>query len=147
MCSLAQESVPKMSDRAMASYIIPLSLKNEHSQFPERLMYVREQSIYVNSGTNNLQSQLLNSKDKEIINYLKKANRNKKLEFIAFAAIPLGIAAAACIRTNPSSNGWVRPAGLGIFAASLSCIIVSPIAHKRKAYNYKQAVKLYNLRF
>lgn len=143
----AQESIPEMNDRATMPFNTASNFsKNTHTSTFEKLMYVREQSIYTNSGTNNLQSQLLNSKNREIINYVKKANRNKKREFIAFAALPLGVAAAVCIR-NRAGSAWAKPAGIGILAASLSCIIVSPIAHNRKAYNYRQAVKLYNLHF
>jgi hypothetical protein len=145
----SQESVPEMNDRALETTTPLFSFsKSNHtsSSFP-KVTYIKEQSIYFNKSTVDLQHQLLNTRNREIIMYVNKAKKNRRREFAAFAALPLGIAAAACIRQNQISGNWLRPAGLTFFAASLSCIIISPIAYHRKNINYKRAVKLYNAYF
>jgi hypothetical protein len=87
----------------------------------------------------------MNTGNPEIIHFVKKASKNRRREFIAFASIPLGIAAAACIRTN--QTGLIKPVGITLIAASLSCIIISPIANHRKSANYREAIKVYNTHF
>lgn len=138
-----------MNDRA-TEVIPPVTLSQKVSGYTYtyyKIRYTKEQSIYADRNTSLLEAQLLASKNREIIQLVHKAKRNRNREFIAFAAVPLGILAAGCIRQNQLGNNWMRPAGISLLAASLSCIIISPIAHHRKAANYKKAVGLYNVRF
>jgi hypothetical protein len=145
----AQESIPEMNDRATeaAAPVQSFQKPSGYTYTYYKISYRKDQSIYADRNTSLLQAQLLASKNKEIIRYVNKANRNRKREFIAFAALPLGILAAGCIRQNQAGNLWIRPVGITFLAASLSCIIVSPIAHHRKAVNYKKAIGIYNVRF
>jgi|GEM_PF-5024607 len=147
--AFAQEPLPEMNDRATeavsAIFHAPQPSGFTYSYY--NIRYIKEQSIYADRNTAILEAQLLASKNREIIQLVNKAKRNRKKEFIAFAAVPLGILAAGCIRQNQLGNSWMRPAGIGLLAASLSCIVISPIAHHRKAANYKKAVGLYNMRF
>jgi hypothetical protein len=143
----AQEYV-EMNDRASLQNISDiLSKENKFNPVVKRMYYVKDQSLYSSQNERITRNILIDTGNKEIIHFVKKAKKNRKREFIAFAAVPLGIAAAACIRQNQFSNSWVKPAGIAFFAASLSCIIASPIACHKKNTNYKKAVKLYNLHF
>jgi hypothetical protein len=145
----AQESIPEMSDRATETFNPADAFRKatSHASAYQKITFTKEQSIYADRSTALLRSQLLTSRNREIMKYVDKAGKNRKTEFIAFAAVPLGILAAACIRQNPLGNNWMKPAGITCLAASLSCIIISPVAHYRKEVNYKKAIQLYNARF
>jgi hypothetical protein len=142
---ISQESFIEMNDRALRTNNIISS--PFYSYYNNKLVYIRNSSLYDNSNDNRLQDLLLNCNNEEIISLVKKARKNKRREYIGFAAIPLGIVAAACIRTNSMNNSFLRPMGIACLTASVSCIIISPVATKRKNANYREAVKQYNLRF
>jgi hypothetical protein len=135
-----------MNDRAELIKSIHLPIIN-YSYINENLMYVKSQSIYSSEQERNSRQTLMRSKNQEVILLAKKAHKFRKMEFVAFAAIPLGLASALCIRQNNFGGAWTRPAGLTFLAASLTCIVVSPIACNRKSANYKKAVRLYNAQF
>jgi hypothetical protein len=144
LLSYAQEPV-EMNDRAINNTDLRKSSSN--SFYFEKLLYIKEQSVYSNCKEKQFESLLKNSKNPDIIYLVKKAEKNRKKEFIAFAAIPLGILAATCIRSNGIDTGFSRSIGITCLVASLSCIIISPFASNRKTANYREAVKLYNTSF
>lgn len=144
-----QENSVEMNDRAFSNFSNnSYNTKSPfHSHYNDKLIYIKEQSLYNNLNDKKLQVLLLNSRNSEIIHLVKKAKKNRKREFIGFAAIPLGVAAAACIRSNNINPSLLKPLGITFLTASVSCIVISPVANYRKNANYKEAVKMYNLRF
>jgi hypothetical protein len=146
--TFAQEPSIEMNDRASLYNNESFQPKhNKYSLLNKDVFYVKDQSIYNTKSDRITQNLLMDSGNAEIIKLVKKAKKNRKREFIAFAAIPFGILAATCIRQNQLSYSWIKPIGVSFLTASLSCIIISPIANHRKTSNYKKAVRLYNLRF
>jgi hypothetical protein len=143
--SKAQEPI-EMNDGAITSPGHEFKKPSGTFFYNNRLIYIKGESVYKRNSDKYFLNILLNSGNKDIAYLVKKAKINQKLEFIAFAAIPLGILASYSIRNNGTNNS--SPAiGLTCIAASLTCIIISPIANHKKNANYKEAVKQYNLRF
>lgn len=102
-------------------------------------------------GENEMQKILMKTKDKEIINLVQSARDAHKIQFIGFAAIPLGIASVALLGNSLNSQYQLNQ---GAFIGSVLCLggaIACPILsgsykHKRTMSN-KKAVQLYNQRF
>ncbi|MDF2436114.1 MAG: hypothetical protein K0Q95_490 [Bacteroidota bacterium] len=141
-----QSSLAEMNDRAVESFSLYEIQHVSGLQPAQRLLYASSQSIYQNSSGRAMDQHLKSLKDPEITKLLNKAEVNRKLEFAAFAALPLGILASGLVRQSGTSS-LLKPAGISILAISLSCIIISPVANHRKNANYKEAVKRYNQRF
>jgi hypothetical protein len=135
-----------MSDRALASDIYTASGSTHSAKTFERLYYFANRSIYRNSSDYAFNNQLMSLREPKIKQLLQSADNYRKLEFAAFAALPLGILAAGLVRQTGTSS-LLKPMGITILAASLSCIIISPIANHKKNSNYRQAVRLYNAQF
>ncbi|MGZ4035802.1 MAG: hypothetical protein ACXVPU_14255 [Bacteroidia bacterium] len=103
-----------------------------------------------------VQDLLLSTKDKKIMGLVAEAKNARKMEFIGFAAIPLGIASiyalGSAISVNRFTGGISTNKGLltlsGVcFVGAIVCPIVSGVNHhKKKNYN-RAAVKLYNEKF
>ena len=142
----AQEPCIEINDKAMDQATFDLIQKNKYVY--HKTEYWNGQSLYgTSNNTKKINEQLADTQDKEIIHLLDKAKRNTRREYYCFAALPLGIAAAYCIHLNQGNAAVLKPAGAAFLLASVSCIIISPIANKAKANNYTKAVKLYNIRF
>ncbi|CAN5553073.1 hypothetical protein BH10BAC1_BH10BAC1_21730 [soil metagenome] len=101
---------------------------------------------------------LIQTKDKKIVALVSEAKNAKAMQYVGFAAIPLGIGAyglliGSLIKGSSNFNGTVSPNG-SYLAGSAICLvgaIACPIASsvykkKRKTYN-RAAVKLYNEKF
>ncbi|HEX8514708.1 MAG TPA: hypothetical protein VF868_00820 [Bacteroidia bacterium] len=142
----AQEFL-EMNDRAFTGTGIVVNKHPVSSGIIPVMFYIKEQSLYNPKNDRITRNILSETGDKEILRLIAKAKKNRKREFIAFAALPLGIFAAACIRGNNMNFTMSKPAGITFLAASLSCIIVSPIANYRKTSNYRKAVRLYNQQY
>lgn len=141
----AQDCI-EMNDRASLINIYSSNHNSTEDYYHKlQIVYYKEQSIYNGSSDLRTRNILMNTGNPEILHLVKKAGKNRKREFIAFASIPLGIAAAACIRSG--QNSWIKPVGISLITASLSCIIISPIANHRKTANYRKAIKVYNTHF
>jgi hypothetical protein len=101
--------------------------------------------------------------DKKIVALTGKAKDKKRLQYIGFAAIPLGVIAmatyvgATVYQPNPPGSGTKprvksinygqRAVGVGIGIIGAACPVISIKAKiDRKRYN-KEAVKLYNQKF
>ncbi|MBL0329637.1 MAG: hypothetical protein IPP64_09525 [Bacteroidetes bacterium] len=108
---------------------------------------------------NDLHIILLKTKDKKIINLVGAAKDAKKMQYIGFAAIPIGIASyglmwASLLNSTPSSGAFgikMEPRYLAGSAVCLIAAVACPIASgsfkkKRNVCN-RAAVKLYNEKY
>lgn len=111
-----------------------------------------------------IQQLLLDTKNSEIMGFVSRAKQAQKIQFIGFAAIPLGIAGLVAIgsatRTtytyNPSTgmdeyatktNNNLVALGVVCISGAITCPIVSGVfKRKRKSYN-SEAIRLYNEKY
>ena len=104
-----------------------------------------------------VQKILLESRDKKIISLVGQAKDTQKLQYIGFAAIPLGlISIIALANSRPyyvatnsygPRNNALAALSTVCFVGALACPAISSIEkHKRKNCN-RAAVKLYNEKF
>ncbi len=118
----------------------------------------RYQQKNVRLGERDVQNILMETKDKKIIALVSSAKDAKAMQYIGFAAIPLGIGAyglliASMIYGNTGASGslglnpaYATGSAVCLFAA-VACPIVSG-SFKRKRTNYNRAaVKLYNEKY
>jgi hypothetical protein len=147
--AFSQEPAIEMNDKALDINTAEILLKKQNliNSQNEKLVYSKNQAIYYSPSDHKIQGILLESHNHEIMSLVDKAKKNRKREFIGFAAIPLGITAAFCINRNQPELQLLKPLGTACLLASMSCIIVSPIATHQKTVNYRKAVNLYNLKF
>jgi hypothetical protein len=99
---------------------------------------------------NQMQKIVLQTNDKKIMTWVGIAKDNKKLQYIGFAAIPLGVISLYSLAYgySGSSNykGLLTLSGV-CFIGTVACPIISGISkHKRKEAN-NEAVRLYNQKF
>ncbi|MCX6295415.1 MAG: hypothetical protein NTX97_05000 [Bacteroidetes bacterium] len=112
----------------------------------------------VRIGERDVHTILMETKDKKIMTLVSSAKDAKAMQYIGFAAIPLGISAyglliASMIYGNTSASGslglnpgYVTGSAVCLVAA-IACPIVSG-TFKRKRTNYNRAaVKLYNEKY
>jgi hypothetical protein len=102
-----------------------------------------------------IQRLLMDTRNSNIVGYVNKARQAQKIQYVGFAAIPLGIIGLLALEnaTTPSySNGQYTSKtnynlvslGALCIAGSITCPIVSGVfKHKRKLYN-TEAVYLFN---
>lgn len=107
---------------------------------------------------------LLAKKDKDLSLLVRKAKVSKGMEFIGFAAIPSGIAAAgfaffymgAASGSGPyassalssiSQEQFYSYAALALSAVTISCPIISEIYKHRKVRCNRNAIEIYNQKF
>ncbi|MGQ0828739.1 MAG: hypothetical protein ACT4ON_10120 [Bacteroidota bacterium] len=110
----------------------------------------RYQYNKLNINERELHRVLLQSKDKRIISLVGNSKDAYRLQFIGFAAIPLGIGAFSFFAKSISGyfgsiryNSDLAASGICLIAA-IACPIASGIfKHNRTKYN-KQAIKIYN---
>ena len=145
----SQEPAIEINDKAMgnSAFNTPVKSQSSASYSAPRLTYSGAPSIYYNAWDHHLREQLAGSNINEVDRLVEKAKKNRKYEFIGFAAIPLGIVSALCVNRNQPELQSLKPIGSACLIASLSCLVLSPVATHRKNINYKKAVKIYNLKF
>ncbi|HEY0031202.1 MAG TPA: hypothetical protein VGC65_10620 [Bacteroidia bacterium] len=95
---------------------------------------------------------LLQTKDKKIIGLVGQAKDAKKMEFVGFAAIPLGIIgmyslAYAASTYQVSDRSTFLTIGGVCFAAAISCPIISSVNKHKKVRLNSAAIKIYNQKF
>ena len=99
-----------------------------------------------------IQDVLLDTKNKNIMAYVTKSQQAKKMKYIAFAAIPLGVAGLFALAssttfsyygTQRTDNGLLTLGGFCI-AAAIACPITSGAYNQKKKEYNRKAVKLYN---
>jgi len=95
-----------------------------------------------------MHSIMLNTGDKELMEKVADSKHYHGLQFLGFAAIPLGIAGLACIATGADSNeGEYVALGTVSIAAAIACPIASGVSKKKRGDANKAAVKLYNQKY
>jgi hypothetical protein len=102
-------------------------------------------------GEREMQSILLKTQDRQIINYVQGAKDAHLWSFIGFAAIPLGIGSIAFLANSVTASGTLNEgnfaASVLCFGGAIACPIISGVyKHKRKYNNYK-AVEIYNQKY
>jgi hypothetical protein len=101
-------------------------------------------------GEREMHEVLLKTRDKDIIQKIQSAKDAKRLQYIGFAAIPLGIASLVTLASSQGYNTTNQGAvtgGLVLLGAAIACPILSGVfKHKRTLSNIK-AVELYNQRY
>lgn len=102
-------------------------------------------------GEREMQMVLMRTKDKEIINLVQASKDAHKLQFIGFAAIPLGIASIALLSNSVNSqyqlNQGAFIGSILCFGGAIACPIISGGFKHKRTMNNKKAVELYNQRF
>jgi hypothetical protein len=102
-----------------------------------------------------LQNVLMQTKDKKIMAAVQQAKTAKGLQYIGFAAIPLGIASlvflTASVPSSTSNNTRLNPDLVALSGVCLIGAVACPIAsgifkHKRTLSN-REAVRLYNEKY
>ena len=100
-----------------------------------------------------MQKILLDTKDKKIMGLVAQAKDARKMEFISFAAIPLGVAAIINLQYNSFTNynaGYNNSTLIisGVcLAAAITCPIISGVKRKQKVKYNSEAISLYNQKF
>jgi hypothetical protein len=100
-----------------------------------------------------MQSILLNSKDNTVLNLVGQAKDAKKLQYVGFAAIPLGIGAfgfllAAAINSTTYSLDRSYVAGSAVCAvAAIACPIFAVTQKVKRNRCNREAIKFYNEKF
>jgi hypothetical protein len=102
-------------------------------------------------GEREMQSVLMKTQDRQIVQLVQNSKDAHKLQYIGFAAFPLGIASIYVLGNSVGSYGRVSSGavagGLLLLGGSIACPIISGVfKHKRIVYNRK-AVELYNQRY
>lgn len=94
------------------------------------------------------QNIFIQTKEKKLVELAINARDARKMQYIGFAAFPLGMAGLLLLASEPNSNqGTYTMGGVLCTALAIACPIVSGVyKNKRNEYN-KAAVKLYNQRF
>ncbi|MFY9310597.1 MAG: hypothetical protein WAQ28_16245 [Bacteroidia bacterium] len=152
--SAASDSQVNMKQYTNDDYFKPVPLGKKIEVDGNRYAY--KGNVY---SERKIQQLLLDTKDKQIAGYVARAKQAQKLQYIGFAAIPLGVAglllAENAVTTRYDVNGQYSTKTNGNIAAlsviciggSISCPIVSGVfKRKRKHYN-TEAVNLYNERY
>ena len=88
-----------------------------------------------------LQNVLIQTKDKKIVALVRDAKTAKAMQYIGFAAIPLGIVAIITYNEGMLAGGAV------CLVAAVACPIASGVFKKNRISYNKAAVKLYNEKF
>ncbi|MCW3070940.1 MAG: hypothetical protein JWO44_830 [Bacteroidetes bacterium] len=103
-------------------------------------------------GENEMQRILMKTQDRQIVPLIQGAKDAHKLQFLGFAAIPLGIGAlfvleAGAINNNGRLSTGTVTGSLLLVGGAIACPIISGVfKHKRTTYNRK-AVELYNQKY
>jgi hypothetical protein len=104
-----------------------------------------------------MQKLLLESKDKQIVSLVGQAKDAHKMQYIGFAAIPLGMISLVALANsrpyNPTTktygarNNSIATLSAICFVGTIACPVISSIEkHKRKNCNHA-AIKIYNEKF
>ncbi len=102
---------------------------------------------------NELHDVLFKSKDKQIMSLAGIANDSKKLQYIGFGAIPLGIGSFYFLTRNFSSAFYRGPTSKDLalsaicFVGGIACPITSFYYKHRRNISNRQAINLYNEKF
>ncbi len=113
----------------------------------------KQKDRYLNER--NLQNVLIQTKDKQIIALVTEAKTSKAMQYIGFAAIPLGIIGLGLIATSPqysysgaiTYNDGMLAGGTLCLIAAVACPITSGVFKKRRLNDNREAIKLYNQKF
>ncbi|MES2286624.1 MAG: hypothetical protein V4547_13130 [Bacteroidota bacterium] len=131
-------------------YSGPVNTNNKIERYGNHFRYQGE-----NISENELHDVLFKSKDKQIMSLTGNAKDAKKLQYIGFGAIPLGVGAfyflarglfgTSYYNQRPNS-GYMTLSALCL-AGAITCPITSGyFKHKRNTSN-REAIKLYNTKF
>ncbi|MCE3279202.1 MAG: hypothetical protein K0S44_1393 [Bacteroidetes bacterium] len=102
-------------------------------------------------GEREMQGILMRTQDTEIMQHVRASKKAHALQFVGFAAIPLGIAALGFLGSSVDMYGQVNQGKLVtsgvLLIGAIACPIFSGInKHKRTSSNRK-AVELYNQKY
>jgi hypothetical protein len=102
-------------------------------------------------GEREMQTILMKTQNKDIVRHIQTAKDSHKLQYIGFAAIPLGIGAIAALASSVNYNGSLNEGYLAasgvMLVAAIACPIASGIFKHRRTTNNRQAVQLYNEKY
>lgn len=103
-------------------------------------------------GEREVQDVLMKSKDKKIMSLVGSAKDSKKLQYVGFAGIPLGIGAGALLVMSASTGYYgfdeTYLAGSAICAlAAIACPIVAVTMKTKRNRCNREAVRLYNEKY
>lgn len=101
-------------------------------------------------GEREIQDVLLKTKDKKIMSLVGSAKDAKKMQYVGFAGIPLGIGAGVLALASVSSYSFEPSylAGAAVCAvAAIACPVVAITMKSKRNKCNKAAVKLYNEKF
>lgn len=102
-------------------------------------------------GEREMQRVLMSTKDKQIIGLVQSAKDANKMQYIGFAAFPLGIASIAFLGSAANSNGTVNSGKLAASAiflcGAIACPIISGMYKRKRTTSNKKAVQLYNEKY
>ncbi|MDF2436115.1 MAG: hypothetical protein K0Q95_491 [Bacteroidota bacterium] len=102
-------------------------------------------------GEREMQEVLLKTNDKEIIQKIQSAREAKHLQYIGFAAFPLGIASFATLLGGTNQYGQVNDGALTgsflLLGAAIACPVLSGVFKHKRTVGNKKAVELYNERY
>lgn len=131
-------------------YSGPVNTNNKIERFGNHFRYQGE-----NISENALHDVLFKTKDKQIMSLTGNAKDAKKLQYIGFGAIPLGVGAFYFLAKglfgtsyyNQRPNSGYMTLSAVCFVGAISCPIASGyFKHKRNTSN-REAIKLYNTKF
>lgn len=107
-------------------------------------------------GEREMQRILMNTQDKQIVGLVQSAKDANKMQYIGFAAIPLGIGSLVAFANSftysnsgnyVGQNSGLVTASVFLAAATVACPIISIVSKSKRKRCNREAVKLYNEKY
>ncbi|OFY85476.1 MAG: hypothetical protein A3F72_09880 [Bacteroidetes bacterium RIFCSPLOWO2_12_FULL_35_15] len=108
-------------------------------------------------GEREMQRILMSTKDKQIIGLVQSAKDANKMQYIGFAAIPLGIGSLVALANsfntyssgsyNGTNNSGLVSISVILAAAAIACPVISIVSKSKRKKCNREAVKLYNEKY
>jgi hypothetical protein len=144
-----QETLPQPQAPINLDYYDPKALKESHVNKMEpwgaKYKYAGRKI-----GENEMQKILMKTQDRDIVPLIQTARDAHKLQFLGFAAIPLGIASVYLLGSSVSGTGLNSGALAGsaiCLAGAIACPIVSGIYKHKRTTSNRKAVEIYNQKY
>ncbi|HEX8514707.1 MAG TPA: hypothetical protein VF868_00815 [Bacteroidia bacterium] len=149
----AEKSIPISPAPAETDYYDPNAARNQNRTETE-IRPIGSKYLYLGRkiGEREMQGILMKTQDREIVNLIQSAKDANKLQYIGFAAIPLGIGALYCLGSafDPISGqvnqNLLTASGL-LLVGAIACPISSGIFKHKRTVNNRKAVELYNQKY
>jgi hypothetical protein len=150
--TVIDKSVPSTEPASSGDYYDPNAGRSTY-QSQGKMQPVGVKYLYQGRkiGEREMQNVLMRTQDKEIVMNIQNAKDAHKLQYIGFAAIPLGIGSLIALASSVNAAGNVNEGYLAasgvMLVAAIACPIASGIFKGKRNSSNRTAVKLYNEKY